>query len=364
MLNIKKIQGVVLVMLLFTIGVAMLYFAKIFLIPLTLGAVLAMLLTKTCRKLESLQMHKVIAAFVTVLILVAVISLIGILIGWQLSGFTENVNELKQQGLKTIEKLRDWLDENAGIDRKQQEEITSSQANADTGASDLLMNFASGTLSIAVDAILVLVYVFLFLYYRSRIKEFILMLVKAEHRENTISILHKSSTIAQQYLGGLFKMIVILWIMYGVGFSAVGVENAIFFAVLCGVLEIVPFLGNLLGTSVTVLAVVAQGGDSRIIFSVVAVYIVVQFIQTYLLEPLVVGGQVRINPLFTIIALVAGELIWGIAGMVLAIPLMGIMRIVLDHIPYLRPYAYLIGSEESKGPSLLDKIKTKLNRRK
>src|SRR5690606_20422178 len=125
----------------------------------------------------------------------------------------------------------------------------------------------------------------------------------------------------------------------------------------CGILEIVPFVGNLLGTTFTVLAVAAQGGGNQVILGVIVVYMLVQFIQTYILEPLVVGSQVRINPLFTIIGLVAGELIWGIAGMVLAIPLLGIMRIVFYHVPNLKPYAYLIGSDPKKGPSLLEKVK-------
>lgn len=49
----------------------------------------------------------------------------------------------------------------------------------------------------------------------------------------------------------MFMMIVCLWVMYGVCFSIAGVKNAFFFAVLCGLLEIVPFVGNLAGTLLT-----------------------------------------------------------------------------------------------------------------
>ena len=359
--RLRNLQYIILILLLFSLSVIILYFAKGFLVPLVLASVLAMLLTKICRKFESLKMHRSLASLFSVLILVASFSLIITLVGWQLSGFTENVAELKQQGLKLVEKFRDWLNENVGIDHQQQEEMTASQKSTSNGAGEMLMGFATGTLSIAVDTILVIVYIFLLLLYRTRIKKFILMLVKNEFRGKTTAILHKSSAVAQQYLEGLSKMIVLLWVMYGIGFSALGVENAIFFAVLCGILEIVPFVGNLLGTTFTVLAVAAQGGDSQIVLGVIAVYMLVQFIQTYILEPLVVGSQVRINPLFTIIGLVAGELIWGVAGMVLAIPLLGITRIVFDHVPHLKPYAYLIGSDKKEGPSLFEKIKKRLS---
>ena len=82
------------------------------------------------------------------------------------------------------------------------------------------------------------------------------------------------------------------------------------------------------------------------ILGVLITYATVQFIQTYLLEPLVVGRGVNINPLFTIAGIVAGELVWGVPGMILAIPLMGIAKIICDHIEPLKPYGFLIGEEK------------------
>lgn len=352
-----SLRDAVLVLLLLTISVVILYFAKPFLVPLALASVLAMLLLKICTKLERRGVKRGFAALFAVLVLMVAVVVFIVFVGWQLSGFTENMTALKQQSLSLLEQFRDWLDGYLGIDRQQQEELMAPSEGSAAGAGDMLLGFASGLFGIVVDTILVLVYVFLFLLLRPKIKTFILLLVKEQHRDNARKVLHKSSAVAQQYLEGLSKMIVMLWIMYGIGFSALGVQNALFFAVLCGILEIIPFVGNVLGTSFTVLAVAAQGGSTDLILGVVAVYMVVQFVQTYVLEPLVVGNQVRVNPLFTIIALVAGELLWGIAGMVLAIPLMGVLRIVFDHITVLKPYAYLIGTDAKEETSFFEKIK-------
>jgi predicted PurR-regulated permease PerM len=343
----SSLQLVISVLLLLSLSAVVLYFAKPFLVPLALAGMLAMLLLKICIRFERYNIKRSLAALFSVLILATAISVIILLIGWQLSGFTENMNELKEQVFAVLEKGRNWLDDYLGIDHEQQKEIVASAESSSSGPGNMLLGFASIVLGISVDSILVMVYVFLFLLFRTRIKNFILMLVNVEHREKATHIVHKSSAVAQQYLEGLSKMI----------------ENALFFAVLCGLLEIVPFVGNLLGTTFTVIAVAAQGGDSELILGVIAVYMLVQFIQTYILEPLVVGSQVRINPLFTIIGLVAGELIWGIAGMVLAIPLLGVLRIVFDHIPSLKPYAYLIGSEPQNQTSFLDKVKRWFHRK-
>jgi predicted PurR-regulated permease PerM len=146
--------------------------------------------------------------------------------------------------------------------------------------------------------------------------------------------------------------------MYGIGFSIAGVKNAFFFAILCGLLEIIPFIGNLAGTALTLLMAVTQGGGSNIIIGILITYALVQFIQSYIIEPLVVGAEVNINPLFTIIAIVLGETVWGIPGMILAIPLVGIFKIICDNVESLKPYGFLIGEEKKKKePGMMDKVK-------
>ena len=183
------------------------------------------------------------------------------------------------------------------------------------------------------------------------------MLVPQPEKKNAQAIMEEARGVAQKYITGLCWMIVCLWIMYSIGFSIVGVDNAIFFAILCGLLEIVPFVGNLTGNLITIIAVVMQGGSVSMILGVMATYATVQFLQTYILEPLVVGKGVSINPLFTIAGIVAGELVWGVPGMILAIPIMGIIKIICDHVEPLKPYGFLIGQEKKSRTSMVNRVK-------
>ena len=93
------------------------------------------------------------------------------------------------------------------------------------------------------------------------------------------------------------------------------------------------------------------------IIGVLITYAIVQFLQTYILEPLVVGSGVNVNPLFTIAGIVAGEMVWGVPGMILAIPVMGMVKIICDHIEPLKPYGFLIGQERKSKRTLVDKVK-------
>jgi predicted PurR-regulated permease PerM len=179
-------------------------------------------------------------------------------------------------------------------------------------------------------------------------------------RAETKHVVYSAAEVSTKYLLGLSKMILCLWIMYGIGFSIVGVKNALFFAILCGLLEIVPFIGNLTGTSITVLVAAANGASYPMLGGIVVTYGIVQFIQGWLLEPLILGPHVKINPLFTILALVLGEIIWGIPGIVLAIPLTAIFKIICDHVDSLKPYGFLIGELETNKtpPGFIKKIKS------
>lgn len=303
-------------------------------------------------------MSRGVASLFCIIGFILAISTIVLLLSWQLNGLLENIDEMKQRVTGLFSNFQHWIYEKAGIDLRQQKEMIKGQSDsAESG--NMLASFAGKIMDILLNAVLVLVYMFLFLLYRSHIKKFILKLVPGGEKGKADGVVHQAGKVAQRYLSGLAAMIVVLWIMYGIGFSIVGVESAIFFAVLCGILEIIPFVGNLTGTSVTLLAVLAQGGDSRMVIGVLVTYALVQFIQTYLLEPLIVGEQVNINPLFTILAIVMGEMIWGVAGMVLAIPLLGMLKIVCDHVPDLQPYGFLIGTEKQRNrkTGVLDKIK-------
>jgi predicted PurR-regulated permease PerM len=226
----------------------------------------------------------------------------------------------------------------------------------------MLSGFFSGFGSFLTDFIIVMVYILLFLLFRTHLQKFVLKLIPQQDQKNAMETMHDVRLVAQKYLTGLAIMIACLWVMYSIGFSIAGVENAIFFAILCGLLEIVPFVGNLIGVSFTLLMSMAQGGNMSMVIGILATYFVVQFVQTYLLEPLVVGREISINPVFTIVGIVGGELLWGIPGMILALPLLGIFKIICDHIEPLKPYGFLIGDNtknKQKGNKAKEPVKDK-----
>ncbi len=348
----QKLYKAVAIFSLLVLVVIILVYAKPFLVPLTFAAILSMVLLPITKWLEKKGMNKALATLLPVLVLVSFFAIVIFFIGWQLNDIASDASRLEQQVAQKIQLAKQFITEQFGISPERQKEMIKEQQASSAGqTSSLITGFLAGLGGFLANTLLVIVYIFLFIYFRSRLKKFILRLVKAEEKATALSIVDNAQQVSMKYLSGLFLMIVCLWIMYGIGFSIVGVKNAIFFAVLCGLLEIVPFVGNLTGTLLTVAMAMIQGGDVAMIIGIIAIYGLVQFIQTYMLEPMIVGSEVSLNPLFTIVGLIAGELLWGIPGMILAIPLLGMAKIVFDHIEPLKPYGYLIGNDKKEKKS-------------
>lgn len=339
-----------------------LYFAAPFLIPIVLAALLAMLLTRVSELLERKGIGRAGSSAIAVLLLIGVVALLAVVLSWQLSQLTSNIDEMKVRLSSGVKELRQWVSNTVGISVDDQNKMFEDQKHQASGqANGLLMSFINSLVNVVVNTVLVVVYIWLFLYYRDHLKQFVLRIVPRDNKQNAQKIIQKSEALSGHYLTGLFSMIAMLWVMYGIGFWIVGLQGALLFAMICGILEIVPFFGNLVGNLLAVFAALVQGGDWGMVIGIVAVYLTVQFLQTYVLEPLVVGQQVNINPLFTIVALVAGEFLWGIAGMALAIPVIGIVKIFCDNIPGLQAYGALIGPANAtkKRPSLVHVLKRK-----
>ena len=343
------------IVLLFLV-VAALILAKELLMPLTVGAVLATLFLPLSKWLESKKIPIGIAVTICILCLLLVMSGIVALLGWQVSELINDVELIKEKAIETGNRIQQYLLEHLGITLEKQSQLLKDQEHFLPSTIQLLFGSLTGILA---NLLLILVYVFCLLYYRIHIKKFLLKLASVDQHKEVEQVIYSASHVSQQYLLGLSKMIVCLWIMYGIGFSIVGVKNTILFAILCGLLEIIPYIGNITGTMLTVLVAAVNGASLPMMGGILLTYGIVQFVQGWVLEPIIVGPQVKINPFTTIIALVIGELVWGIPGIFLAIPIIAMLKIIFDHIDPLKPYGFLIGEIETgkKDPVIIKKIR-------
>lgn len=187
-------------------------------------------------------------------------------------------------------------------------------------------------------------------YYRDKFRHFVFLVSKEEKAEHALDVAKKISTVSQKYIKGLFIDIVILSILNSVGFLIFGLEHAILFGVLAAFLNVIPYIGVTIGSILPItMALITHDGFSTAI-GVAAVCFGVQFLDNNFITPNVIGGSVSINPFTAILALTTSAMIWGVVGMVIALPFMGMLKVAFDNIDSMKPIGYLIGEEANFSP--------------
>jgi len=146
--------------------------------------------------------------------------------------------------------------------------------------------------------------------------------LKQETRDDVVYLATEFVTIIVAFFRGQLVIAFLQGILYAVGFSLVGLKYGFVIGLTLGFLNIIPYLGSIVGLAVSIpLAYFQQGGGLKLAFWVV-VFTVVQLIESYLLTPKIMGDRTGLHPIAIIVAIFFwGSALQGIMGMILAIPL-------------------------------------------
>jgi predicted PurR-regulated permease PerM len=205
--------------------------------------------------------------------------------------------------------------------------------------------------STLTSVVLALLFTFLFLYNKERYESFFIKLFKEKDPGEVKSIVAKISRVSEQYVLGRAYSIIILFFCYTIGLLIIGIENALLLAAVASLFTIIPYVGTIIGSIFpVVMAIITEDSYQPALWTALLM-ITIQAIDNYFIEPFVVGGEVNLSAMATIVTIVCGGLIWGVAGTVLFIPLLGIIKIVCDQVEPLKPYGFLVGDPSGNKPS-------------
>jgi predicted PurR-regulated permease PerM len=335
-----------------------LYFAQSFLIPFALAIILAMLMLPICRKLEQWGFNRSLAIIVCILLILLFIAGMFALLAGQFAGLQEDLPKIKSTVQSQLDKFQQWVQQQLKIPPQQQETMLKENLSSGTGGAGAIAGqILSGTIGGLTNLVLILAYFFFFLFYREKYETFFLKIRGDNDKPEVKEVLHRIQKVAINYIGGRFLAILILAVLNSVGLLIVGAKNAVLLGVITALFTFVPYVGTMVGGAFAAGTVLITQSASAA-FTMIGILVLIQLLDEYLIEPYIVGGNVQLSPLAVIVALVIGGLLWGVSGMILFIPFLGIAKIIFDHVPSLHPYSYLIGAnEESSGSSPLDKIK-------
>ncbi|MBT1697859.1 AI-2E family transporter [Fulvivirgaceae bacterium PWU4] len=320
------------------------YFGRTFIIPIISAALLAMLMAPLCRRLDRWGFHRALSSFVCVFILLLVVLGILAIITAQFAAFAEDVSLIEKKSKEMILQGQTFIEEQFGISSEKQEAAVKEQVKgAGKSVGNFVAAFFGGLTSAIAGIVITLVFTFLFIFSKEKYNAFFLKLFKDKDPDKVKEVVEKVSDVSQKYLTGRAMSITIIAVLYAIGLSIVGIKNGILLAGIAAILTLIPYVGTVLGGLFPVtMALVTEDSMQPALLAIVVMFSI-QTIDNYFIEPNIVGGEVNLSALASIISIIAGGLIWGVAGMVLFLPMTGIAKIICDHVESLKPIGYVIG---------------------
>jgi predicted PurR-regulated permease PerM len=343
-------------------------YAKPFLVPIFFAGLLSLLLLPVSKKIQRFIPNEVFSILLSLLLFLVIICSVSYFITTQVSNIIADYDLIESRIKVKTHTLQASLNLYTGMDEKEQaawfdkesEQLLKSGFQKGTSLLLSVGNFVFGLT-------LVMIYTFFLQLYRGKIKLFILSMIDESEYEKAQNVIHKVQSLVLHYITGLCIALSIIGVMNAIGLTLLGIEHGIFLGLLAGFLNIIPYIGSFIGAGLPIIMALIYKDSLLYPVGVLAIFMFNQFIDNNITTPNIVGGYVRLNSLATIFIVILGGMIWGVAGMVLFIPLLGIFKILCDHIDSLKPLSILLSDDESEGDNFFirffRKIKTKIKKK-
>ncbi|MFZ4262366.1 AI-2E family transporter [Sphingobacterium sp. HJSM2_6] len=327
--------------------VALMYATQSVLLPLLFAILISISLFPLARFFERLHLGKAFASILAVLIAITLISGLfwfivheSIIIGKDATAITDKV-------LSVLERGQTWLQDQFGIEKTEVMDKLKEQGNKSLENIAGTVGSTFGSIgNMLASAILVPLFSFFLLYYRDFFREFFFKALKSSPQHKVNEVLNKIYEVVQSYLVGLITVMGIVAILNTAGLMFMGIDYAWFFGSLASLLMLLPYIGIAIGSILPALFALAVKDNAWYAVGVVAWFQVVQFLEGNIITPNIVGSKVSINPLMAIIGILLGGMLFGLAGLILALPLIATLKVIFDASPGMEAIGFLIGEPE------------------
>ena len=322
--------------------VYLLFMLRGILVPLAFAVMISILLNPLVSKLEQKKIPKVIAIIISLVIATVFLAGIMIFISSQIVTFSENKAVLQQRFSDLFSHFQLWLQRHYSFPLAKQKQWISE-------ASNNLKPLLASTLGTALDTLSVIVllpvYVFLVLYYKTLILNFLYEVFAERNSKEVGFVLQQSQGAIQSYMVGLLLEAIIVAALNSIALLILGVDYALLLGVIGAILNVLPYIGGIIAIALPIIiASITKDGYSTQIGIIIA-YMLIQFIDNNIIFPRIVSSKVKINALVTLVMVLLGGSLWGLAGMFLSIPIIATLKIIFDRIEELKPWGKILGTE-------------------
>jgi len=331
--------------------------------PIVFGFLFAILLLPVATFLEKkLRFPRALSSICSILLLISLIGTVLYLVGSQISNLASDWPMLRSQVRQSIDNLSAWIQHAFHINAtKQMGYVQDTEKKIMASGTDVIGETFGAISSIMIFYLFSLIFCFFILLYRRLLMTFIVWVFREEHTHIVHDIVENIQKILRQYILGLLLEMLVVASLACTAFFFIGVKYAVLMGILIALFNLIPYLGIFSALFLSCIITFATGSVKdtlEVAISVVAIH----EIDTNFLLPTIVGSKVKLNAFVTFVGLILGEMIWGLSGMFLSIPMLAIMKIIFDRVESLKPWGYLLGSgqeEKKKSKTAVKKMPAK-----
>lgn len=320
--------------------------ARSFLIPFFFALFFALMLLPLSIWVEKLVRNRILAIFITLLMVMIPILLVMSFFSYQFVGIFDNIGQIGDQIKEGFDNLISFAAQTKLVSAYEiQNSLNGNLDKIAENSMKWIQSFLSGSSAFLSGLVLTIIYLFFMLLYAMPFKQFLFVQVQPNRRKHFQNLMSRVQKVSFKYLIGMLTVMLILAVANSLGLWIIGIDFPVFWGSLAAILVILPYIGSILGGVLPFLYAIPTTDSWTQPLLVAGLFIIIQTVEGNYITPKIVGKSVAINPFFAILALVIGGAIWGIPGMILAIPLMSIIRIIFSELDPLKPVAVLMGDE-------------------
>jgi predicted PurR-regulated permease PerM len=328
---------------------AILYFGKALLVPVSYSLLVALVLYPVCKWLEERRWPRSLAITAGLLIVTMLFSVLVSLLLLQINVLRQDMPQLLDKVRPSLIELQQWIAASLNVSVTAQNEwwrqFVHNFANS-TGS--ILQSTITATAGGLFTLFIVPVYAALLLYNREVFVEFLAKLTGNRYGKQLHVVLIETTHTYFNFIKGMVMVYLIVGILNSIGLIALGIPHAILFGMLTAIMTIIPYFGIVVSALLPITVAWITKDSIWYPLGVIAIFTFVQYLEANLIFPKVVAARIKVSTWATLIAILAGGLLWGVSGMILFIPFIGILKIVSDNIPEWEALKILLGRSDKK----------------
>ncbi len=317
--------------------------------PIVMAFFLAIMLLPVYRFLRRKRFPETLSIALSILLLLVIIGLLVWFFSSQISQLISDFPLIKKNVQQHLTSLSVWIDNKWNFSTERQVKLINEQ-------NDKLLNYAGGVLGGAASSVtgilifvgLLPIYIFLLLFYKNLLLRFVFLWFAKSTHARVEEVMRESEVIIKSYLIGLLIQISYITILLGGILLLIGIKHAILIGAIFAILNLIPYVGALIGNIIGVLLTLSSSQEIWPIFAVLGTIAFVQFLDNNILMPRIVGSKVKINALITILGVIVAGALAGISGMFLSLPVIAVLKIIFDRTDNFNQWGVLLGDERPK----------------